>query len=225
MSNPPNEPLRFVTCPCQHCDGHIEFDASDFTKDETRTVECPHCHLETVIFVPKEKAAKPMIDLVHFFKKRKRLILALATIFLICVIVIWLSSLSSGEASFLILALAVLGVIWAFLKSSYARGTVDQLDSAPSVAKQMSDSALASPPQAASGFICESCGTLATPTTITKGSLGLEFLLWCFCLLPGMIYSAWRLSSRCRGCPSCGGKMLKVDSPRGKLLFQQLHKS
>ena len=43
---------HFVTCRCQHCDAHIEFDASDFEKDETRTVECPHCHLETIIFVP-----------------------------------------------------------------------------------------------------------------------------------------------------------------------------
>jgi Holliday junction resolvasome RuvABC ATP-dependent DNA helicase subunit len=51
MSNPSNEP-HFVTCRCQHCGGGIEFDASDFEKGETRTVECPHCHLETVISVP-----------------------------------------------------------------------------------------------------------------------------------------------------------------------------
>jgi len=43
---------NFVTCQCRHCDGHIEFDASDFAKGETRTVECPHCKLETIIFVP-----------------------------------------------------------------------------------------------------------------------------------------------------------------------------
>ena len=52
MSSPSNEPPRFVTCPCQHCDGHIEFDASDFGTRETRMVECPHCHLETKIFLP-----------------------------------------------------------------------------------------------------------------------------------------------------------------------------
>jgi len=43
---------NFVTCQCQHCDGHIEFDASGFARGETRTVECPHCKLETLIFVP-----------------------------------------------------------------------------------------------------------------------------------------------------------------------------
>jgi Holliday junction DNA helicase RuvB len=55
MSNPPNEPPRYVTCPCQHCSGHIEFDASGFAKDETRAAECPHCHKETSIFVEREK--------------------------------------------------------------------------------------------------------------------------------------------------------------------------
>jgi TPR repeat protein len=44
---------QYVTCNCQHCDGGIEFDASGFEKGETRAVECPHCHVETVIFVPE----------------------------------------------------------------------------------------------------------------------------------------------------------------------------
>lgn len=57
MSNPPNESTRFVTCPCQLCNGKIEFDARDFSQDETRSAECPHCHSETVIFVPT--GAKP----------------------------------------------------------------------------------------------------------------------------------------------------------------------
>jgi Holliday junction DNA helicase RuvB len=48
-------PEQFAICQCQHCDGHIEFDASDFAKDETRTAECPHCHKETSIFVERER--------------------------------------------------------------------------------------------------------------------------------------------------------------------------
>lgn len=59
MDTPANEP-RFVSCRCQHCDDGIEFDASDFQKGETRKVECPHCHLETIIFVPvPTNAPKP----------------------------------------------------------------------------------------------------------------------------------------------------------------------
>src|ERR1017187_28238 len=50
---------QFVTCHCEHCDGGIEFDASDFEKGETRTIECPHCHLETIIFVTFVVAEKP----------------------------------------------------------------------------------------------------------------------------------------------------------------------
>ena len=42
---------RFVTCRCHHCKGGIEFDASDFQAGETRPIECPHCHKETMISV------------------------------------------------------------------------------------------------------------------------------------------------------------------------------
>jgi hypothetical protein len=51
MSNPSNEPSRFVTCPCQHCDGHIEFDASHAGE----SVTCPHCGQETNLFVPQQQ--------------------------------------------------------------------------------------------------------------------------------------------------------------------------
>ena len=53
MSERPNESsLYFVTCPCQHCSGNIEFDASGFGKDETRMAQCPHCQEETIISIP-----------------------------------------------------------------------------------------------------------------------------------------------------------------------------
>ena len=51
MNNPPNDPARFVTCRCQHCNGNIEFDASGFQPGQTRSAECPHCHLETLLFI------------------------------------------------------------------------------------------------------------------------------------------------------------------------------
>ncbi len=49
----------YVTCPCQYCNIGLEFDASGFENGETRLVECPKCHLETVIFVPSSLASKP----------------------------------------------------------------------------------------------------------------------------------------------------------------------
>ena len=51
---------NYVTCRCQYCDKGIEFDASTFDKGETRTVPCPHCGLETIIFVP-ERRVPPVI--------------------------------------------------------------------------------------------------------------------------------------------------------------------
>jgi hypothetical protein len=52
MSELSNQPApRFVVCKCLHCDGHIEFDANEFSEDNNIVV-CPHCSLETKIFVP-----------------------------------------------------------------------------------------------------------------------------------------------------------------------------
>ena len=58
MNTPPNQPPCFVSCRCQHCDGHIEFDASGFAKGETRNVECPHCQQETNISCARFNAKK-----------------------------------------------------------------------------------------------------------------------------------------------------------------------
>lgn len=41
---------NYITCACQNCNGHIKFDANDLKLGETRRIECPHCHLETIIF-------------------------------------------------------------------------------------------------------------------------------------------------------------------------------
>jgi Holliday junction DNA helicase RuvB len=49
------KPPLFAACDCLNCGSGIEFDASDFAEDETRTVECPHCHKETSVFVDREK--------------------------------------------------------------------------------------------------------------------------------------------------------------------------
>lgn len=53
MNEQINSP-NYVVCRCQHCDGHIEFDANEFA-EENSVVPCPHCQLETTIFVIEEK--------------------------------------------------------------------------------------------------------------------------------------------------------------------------
>jgi hypothetical protein len=53
--SPPETPIeRYVVCYCEHCGGAIEFDASGFEKGEIRAFECPHCNLETKLFVPNQ---------------------------------------------------------------------------------------------------------------------------------------------------------------------------
>jgi TPR repeat protein len=53
---------RYVTCPCQYCSGKIEFDANQLDSAENTTVPCPHCGLETIIFVPKQQGVPPIIS-------------------------------------------------------------------------------------------------------------------------------------------------------------------
>jgi len=64
---------------------------------------------------------------------------------------------------------------------------------------------------------CSHCGTVARPVTRTQGSFIMEVFLWLCFLLPGLIYSIWRLTTRATVCPGCGmPNMLPLDSPHAK---------
>ena len=54
---------NYVTCPCQYCSGKIEFDANQLDVAENTTVPCPHCGLETMIFVPEQKVPPVISDI------------------------------------------------------------------------------------------------------------------------------------------------------------------
>lgn len=93
MSNSHNQP-HFVTCRCQHCDGHIEFDAAELNEGETRTVECPHCHLETSIFVPQPSpiAIPPILEPMCSQPKQKsktKWVLPTILTVLLCIPLVW----------------------------------------------------------------------------------------------------------------------------------------
>lgn len=71
-------------------------------------------------------------------------------------------------------------------------------------------------------FVCTSCGYTGEPKTITKGSIGIEIILWLCFLIPGLIYSVWRLSSRHYGCPTCGQTtLIPVSSPMAKKFIRE----
>lgn len=73
--------------------------------------------------------------------------------------------------------------------------------------------------------ICSQCGSLVKPRQFTKGSIGMELLLWLFFILPGIIYSIWRLTTRYCGCPRCGSdKLVGINSPIGRSISDMIEK-
>ena len=70
--------------------------------------------------------------------------------------------------------------------------------------------------------VCTSCGYVGEPKTITKGSIAIEIVLWLCFLVPGLVYSIWRLSSRHDGCPSYGqGTLIPVNSPMAQKFLRE----
>lgn len=74
------------------------------------------------------------------------------------------------------------------------------------------------PPAMKSAFICPQCGSQGTPVTVTPGSILIELVLWLAFLIPGLVYSLWRLSARTRNtCPQCHTPgMIPSDTPVAK---------
>ena len=71
-----------------------------------------------------------------------------------------------------------------------------------------------------SGYVCTLCGWQGRPKTRAKGSILIEIVLWLFFLVPGLIYSIWRLTTKDRVCRSCGSvAIIPAGSPRGRAML------
>jgi len=69
--------------------------------------------------------------------------------------------------------------------------------------------------------ICTVCGYIGFSKKVTKGSFLMEVALWILFLLPGIIYSIWRLTSRYDACPKCkNASLIPVNSPKGQELLK-----
>jgi hypothetical protein len=69
----------------------------------------------------------------------------------------------------------------------------------------------------AAELYCQNCGTVAKPKTLTRGSFIIEIFLWLLMIVPGLIYSLWRLTSKQKVCPRCEApNMIPADSPRAQ---------
>lgn len=56
--------------------------------------------------------------------------------------------------------------------------------------------------------VCHSCGAYGKLKTHTPGNLFLEVVLWALLLVPGLIYSLWRITHRERVCGACGAPVM-----------------
>ena len=74
-------------------------------------------------------------------------------------------------------------------------------------------------------LICTNCGTVVTdPKTATKGHFLFEVILWLCFIVPGMLYTIWRLTTRAKVCHSCGSaNLVSLDSPVGKRLYSDFN--
>jgi len=64
---------------------------------------------------------------------------------------------------------------------------------------------------------CTTCGHEGGTETKTRGNLLIEIILWLCFLVPGLVYSIWRIASRHQVCASCGAATLvPPDSPVAK---------
>lgn len=73
-------------------------------------------------------------------------------------------------------------------------------------------------------MVCTSCHTKAQPKKLTPGSFLIELFLWLCFLVPGFVYSLWRISSKKDTCRECGSlDLVPPNSPRAKAILGDLH--
>ena len=69
--------------------------------------------------------------------------------------------------------------------------------------------------------VCTRCASTGNTRTATPGSFVIELLLWLFFIVPGLMYSVWRITSRKEVCGACGSdQLVPADSPRGRQLIK-----
>lgn len=72
---------RIAKCPCNHCNGKIEFDIEHAGK----AISCPHCGMETLLFIPQlEEPPKPNKPLPSLGPAGKWVLISLVAFSLLC---------------------------------------------------------------------------------------------------------------------------------------------
>lgn len=70
--------------------------------------------------------------------------------------------------------------------------------------------------------LCDACGTVGWPKSKTPGSFAIEIVLWFCFIIPGVIYSLWRMTSRKQVCSACGSpNTIPASSPKAQRILAQ----
>ncbi len=72
-------------------------------------------------------------------------------------------------------------------------------------------------------LICTTCGAQTDmPQSKASGSFVVEIILWLALIIPGLLYSLWRQSTRKKVCPACGSAtLILANTPDGRKLAEQ----
>jgi len=66
-------------------------------------------------------------------------------------------------------------------------------------------------------YYCPACGALTDGKLKAKGSMAVELILWLCFLVPGLIYSVWRMGSKQNVCTECQAPgLIPSNSPRAR---------
>lgn len=61
---------------------------------------------------------------------------------------------------------------------------------------------------------CMTCGSDGPTKQLTRGSIWIEIVLWLAFIVPGLIYSVWRMTTRKQVCGTCTSEtVIPLDSP------------
>jgi hypothetical protein len=70
--------------------------------------------------------------------------------------------------------------------------------------------------------VCKSCGFVGKPKKVSPGNIFIEIVLWLFFIIPGLIFSLYRMFAKKNVCSKCGSsEILPSDSPEGQKLIKK----
>ncbi|MFZ4125321.1 MAG: hypothetical protein ACOYJ2_04535 [Rickettsiales bacterium] len=74
-------------------------------------------------------------------------------------------------------------------------------------------------------YICKHCGYEGEAKRQKRGSRGVEIFLWSTLLLPGPLYTIWRMTGKSKECPNCERQgFVKSSSDEGYLVKKRFEK-